>query len=1614
MPENNQGRGRGRSGRNGQGRGRSGRGNRSQQVKKTKKLVLPDDAVAELGENIYILNSSGQADKYVKTTEAILNYIQKTYKNGDDIKKALKQEEEFDFGAVEPTTTATKIDVSTPTGFKYKLAMEAFFKRQTQYITNKSNAHALIYGQCTLAVKNKLQARKDWDEIENNPFKLLKALREITHNYQDSRYYIGTVATSIRAFFNMRQEKEESLVEYAKRFKNARDIMETRFGKLDMNYCLKGTDDFDSGDDDAKKKLAEEAYNRMIAYEFLMGCSTSKSLELKKELQNDHAKGDNKYPKNLEKAVEMVSNYKGSSNIPQRRREQDQQSTSNDTQRESVGFAQVVAGRDGRSHPRIECHNCHKKGHYANQCPDGTTNTQTNQNNESPNQANSTNEATTTQEGTTHATVASWTCFMAGNKTKEGSTNATLQEKLRDWLLLDNQSTDNIFCNKKYLRNIQKVDATLNLTSNGGRLSTNMQGEYPGFGMVWYNPAGITNIVSQARVEEKGYRVEYDSDKGQYTVSGKKGKIFFTKSPEGLYVMPLNVSNQGVTLVETVEGNKQGFSARQIERADIAKRLYEMIGFPSMNDYKKIVQMNGIRNCPITIDDIKNCEKIYGTNVSTLKGKSVRTKPMVVVKDYIDIPKELKMKVSEIDLCADIMYIQKIMFLVTISKDLKFITIVPINARSKKLLCDAFDQTFRIYNSAGFQIARLHVDPEFKAIQDEMMDDANGIEMVYVAAQQHVPEVERIIRVIKERYRAMYHCLPYKAIPSIMIKAAAKRAVKWLNMFPPKGGVSKYYSPRAIVTGRPLDYNTSCKYSFGSYVQALQENVPTNSPAPRTLDCIFLDSSDSPAGGYELLHLASNRIITRRKVTEVPVTSAVIKRVEQLAEKEGIPSKLSFLFRQNGKFQGDNDALLAGVDDHQNFDEFYLNNDEEEDEEYDNQTEQDDELDTDENSIESNEIDELKEALLEEPQPQWTATEKEEENENNQIIEQENENNLDEMIDELEEMSQQIEEELESIQGEYTRPQRDRKQNQVLNVTDTSRQSYDISNANILTQGVKPNMVYDGSDAIILATIMMSFVQTYSLKAGIKKFGARGEDAAMTEMGQLHERECFKPRDASKLTKEEKRKALESLIFLTEKRDGRIKGRTCANGSKQREWMSKEDTSSPTVSLQSVFITCGIEAKEGREVAIVDIPNAFVQTPHTGEKVLMKVRGQLALILVKICPELYKEYLVYENGVPVLYLELKKALYGMLESSLLFYKKLVNDLKEEGFKINPYDPCVANKMVEGKQLTVTWHVDDLKVSHQSKQVVDDFLQWVCDKYEDITKVKPSRGKKHDYLAMMLDYSTAGVVKIDMSRYIGEIVSEFPYLNEIGKTKAKTPAAGYLFTTNENAKKLEKEKKEVFHTTVAKALFVSCRSRPDIKCAVSFLCTRVKDPDEDDWKKLIRLLRYLNGTKNMSLTIEASDVLNPLWWADASFAVHPDMKSHTGGIMTLGKGAIQSISRKQKLNTKSSTEAELVGADDVLSDVLWTNNFMKAQGYEPIKTVLFQDNTSAMLLEKNGRDSAGKRSRHVDVRYFFIKDCIERGELKVEYCPTDEMLADFMTKPLQGAKFYKFRKELMNL
>ena len=117
-------------------------------------------------------------------------------------------------------------------------------------------------------------------------------------------------------------------------------------------------------------------------------------------------------------------------------------------------------------------------------------------------------------------------------------------------------------------------------------------------------------------------------------------------------------------------------------------------------------------------------------------------------------------------------------------------------------------------------------------------------------------------------------------------------------------------------------------------------------------------------------------------------------------------------------------------------------------------------------------------------------------------------------------------------------------------------------------------------------------------------------------------------------------------------------------------------------------------------------------------------------------------------------------------------------------------------------------------------------------------------------------------------------------------------------------------------------------------------------------------------------------------------------------------------KKQKLNTRSSTEAELVGVDDIMTQVLWTKLFLESIGYEVERNILFQDNKSAIILEENGRTSVGKRNRALNIRYFFVTDQVKKGNIEIQYCPSEKMVGDFMTKPVQGQKFREFRKEIL--
>jgi len=216
--------------------------------------------------------------------------------------------------------------------------------------------------------------------------------------------------------------------------------------------------------------------------------------------------------------------------------------------------------------------------------------------------------------------------------------------------------------------------------------------------------------------------------------------------------------------------------------------------------------------------------------------------------------------------------------------------------------------------------------------------------------------------------------------------------------------------------------------------------------------------------------------------------------------------------------------------------------------------------------------------------------------------------------------------------------------------------------------------------------------------------------------------------------------------------------------------------------------------------------------------------------------------------------QLKKALYGTLQAALLFWQLLKSSLVKLGFKINLYNHCVPNKIINGKQCTILWHVDDLKISHIDKNVVEDILKSQEKKFGQEGPFVTTSGKVLEYLGMTLDYSKKGKVQLSIFNYIKKIIEEAP---EDMTGRKKTPMSGHLFTINENCEKLPEKTVQCGHHMVAKLLYLCWHTRQDIQMAMAFLCTHVQNPDNNDYKKLSRIIQYLRGTQELTLTIKQS-------------------------------------------------------------------------------------------------------------------------------------------------------------
>jgi hypothetical protein len=423
-----------------------------------------------------------------------------------------------------------------------------------------------------------------------------------------------------------------------------------------------------------------------------------------------------------------------------------------------------------------------------------------------------------------------------------------------------------------------------------------------------------------------------------------------------------------------------------------------------------------------------------------------------------------------------------------------------------------------------------------------------------------------------------------------------------------------------------------------------------------------------------------------------------------------------------------------------------------------------------------------------------------------------------------------------------------------------------------------------------------------TVKVAKNKHGLdRTMEVLKKEMSQMLDKKVWSPEHWESLPYADKCAVIASSIFLKEKyfADGsfdKLKARLVAGGHMQdRSIYTMEDTSSPTASVTSIFLVAAIAAKEGRHVATIDYSGA-----NLNARMKKIVRMLLDKDLADVLCELDPSYTRYRRKDGKLLVKLRRALYGCVESAKLWYDLCRQGLESLGFVANPYDICTFNRIVNGVEVTLVLYVDDLLITCVDPDVLNDAIQQLGALFKGATM---HSGKILSYVGMIFDFTEQGKLHVCMDGYVNDFLEEYQV-----RGTAPTPAAADLFDIDINAEELDTELKEMFHSRVAKILFLAKRARPDLLTAVSFLTTRVQQPTTQDLNKLQRLLRYINGTRDKWLTLEAGEDFGLFAYVDASYGVHPDGKSHTGVAMMLGQGCFYVQSAKQKLVSKSSTEA----------------------------------------------------------------------------------------------------------
>jgi hypothetical protein len=1600
---------------------------------------------------------------YVSTSMKLGTYLAPMVTDGLDPMNALETEmKPADLTPVERQDAIKE--------WTWKEEMKLFLSNKHTLTQNKRVVYDVIYGQCSPAMQENLMGHDDFatESANFNVQWLLAQLRILSAGLDRTSNAHCQDQDTNRFLLNMRQRVSESNHAYYRRFQDNVTAWEISKGKHAF-YTQSDTGIAYENANEDQRKASREKYLGILLIK--RACLTRYGGRIQDFVERD-AKGIDEYPTTLTSAFNTLGSWEIILAKQRGNRTNPYYTNERSTSVSFLQMSELIVNEDGNEFVHgmnaygnkvplkrhITCTSCEKKGHYADKCPDregapvgqqgGTAMIQVG--------INCAQNA--------HELIPSTFIIIDSASTNSCFMNQALVENVMDvpfeeHLKLVSTGGTTIFRQKGTCKAIP-IKVWFKASSLANILSLKEVAALPGVNVTMdTNQSKSINVHLQdsSVIMFKQYR------DGLYAFDTAQDKVT-TGIHKNVQNDNNNISVTRYSFVSTVKHNKSFFTRNQIERADKARKLQQYVGWPSLANFKKYVSNNLLRNTNITIDDISRCEFIYGPSVPQLQGKMTRASATTPIhqQHLLALPLPIAQHHKNVTLCVDYFFVNGISFLHTISRNIQFRSVSVTRSRSARECARHLMAVIQTYEIRGFSVVRIEGDNEFDS--NDVRQAIAPRHLVISGRNEHVGPVERSIRTIKERARCTCHALPYKRYTKVMVRSLVEQSVHWLNNFPADDGVSEVLSPATIVQGRPQPDCSAKKILLGA--AAIVFAGTTNTMHQRGERAIALTETES-IGHYRFMSLDSGRPIHSHDWREVPIDDFIINRVHDLALQQGQPLLVDgfpiFEYAPGVPVNDPGVALPVNnapppFDDHEEGDDdtytyhsmdedqgallpedpnngiIFINNENDNDE-TNNENGNDNENDNNENNADAN-----TDAVISYDQAQHDADIDYDPNINNDENDNDDNTNEGEGGGQMSDISSLTDnntydnnsgddnnkdvdgEEKQSSDDDITeannrvradtsynrnRPARRKRRTRWLSPAHGTK-SYRSRAVNFLLQRERNT---NNCQNYLNTASGVLFAQM-SAKKGIKQFGERAIAAMIQEFKQIDTgpmpgKPVVAAVDPKTITTSQKKQALEAVHIIQEKRTGAVKGRTCANGKKQKLYIKDGELyASPTVSLEALMASLIIDVVEGRKVAIFDVPGAYLHAKMPQEDmILMVLRNEFVDIMCSVNPE-YKKYVVTDGKSKVLYLRLLRALYGCIQSALLWYQLFSTTLKDMGFEINDYDKCVANKTIDGEQCTICWYVDDNKVSHMKDSVITTILEAISGHFGDL---KISRGSEHSFLGMEIKLLGNKQASIKMESHINDAIEAF---GEKITSGVATPADRDLYVVDPDAKQLDDGKTAIFHSVVAKLLHISKRARPDIETAVAFLCTRVSKSDVDDWKKLKRVLRYLYGTIDMVRIVGGKDLLTLHTWIDAAYAVHENMRSQTGGCMSFGHGIIHGRSSKQKLNTKSSTESELVGMSDYVPYALWMKNFMKGQGYNIEKCTVHQDNQSAIKMEKNGRNSCTGNSRHIDIRYFFVKDRVDKKELDISYCPTEVMLADFFTKPLQGSLFKLFRSVIM--